>query len=485
VYMIEVPSGKPLLANEASFNLLGRGILPDAHSSTITKVYNLYKTGTDIPYPNEELPLVVAMSGVSKHVDDMEVMKPDGTRTALEVHGSPIIDDKGNIWASLVSFQDITERIKKEKELRESEERFSRAINFAPFPIMIHAENGRVLAISQGWTDSSGYTLDDIPTINEWTERAYGQHQQNVKEYIDTLYKIEGSKDEGEYSIICKDSTERIWSFSSAFLGDFDNVGRVVISMAKDITVLKKAEDALKEGEKVLLQLNTDKDRFISILGHDLKNPFNSVLGFSEILIDEIDSLNKDKIKDYAKNINKSANIINSLLEDILMWARTQQGSLPFKPKNLNLTDVCNDVLITLNPIADEKSIAIDCSGADHQNVFADSDMLKTILRNLVSNAIKFTNQGGTINISAEQTSEVVTILVSDNGIGIAHDDLAKLFDISEVHTTEGTANEKGTGFGLLLCKEFVEKHGGKIWVESELGKGTAFKFTMPITIDR
>ena len=242
VYMIEVPSGKPLLANEASFNLLGRGILPEAHSSTITKVYDLYKTGTDIPYPNEDLPLVVAMSGVSKHVDDMDVMKPDGTRTALEVFGSPIRDEKGNIWASLVSFQDITERKKKRIAIRESEEKFSRAVQFAPFPIMIHAENGKVLAISQGWTDSSGYTLDDIPTIEEWTEHAYGFRKQVVQKDIDALYNMKGSKNEGKYTIICKDSTERIWDFSSAFLGKFGSDGRVVISMAKDVTERNQAE---------------------------------------------------------------------------------------------------------------------------------------------------------------------------------------------------------------------------------------------------
>ena len=237
----------------------------------------------------------------------------------------------------------------------------------------------------------------------------------------------------------------------------------------------------IKENEKKLLQLNADKDRFISILGHDLKNPFNNILGFSEILTDEIDSLNKDEIKEIAGNINKSAQITNNLLEDILMWARTQQGNIPFKPQNLSFSDICKNILEILNPNANAKNIAINYSTADHINVFADVDMLKTVLRNLVSNAIKFTNNGGAININAKQIDSNVTISVSDNGIGIAPDDLAKLFDISEVLTTKGTAGETGTGLGLLLCKEFVEKHGGKIWVESEVGKGSDFKFTLPI----
>jgi signal transduction histidine kinase len=135
-----------------------------------------------------------------------------------------------------------------------------------------------------------------------------------------------------------------------------------------------------------------------------------------------------------------------------------------------------------LNPNAEAKNITISYMTTDCINIFADKDMLLTVLRNLVSNAIKFTNKNGTINIYAEENSENVTISVSDNGIGISSDKLSKLFDISEVLTIKGTAGESGTGLGLLLCKEFVEKHSGKIWIESEVGKGSDFKFTLPIS---
>ncbi len=237
----------------------------------------------------------------------------------------------------------------------------------------------------------------------------------------------------------------------------------------------------VEKSEIRLHQLNADKDRFISILGHDLKNPFNNILGFSEVLTNEIDSLNKDEINDIAKNIYKSAQITNKLLEDILTWARTQQGKIPFNPQILNLTDICKNVVDVLKPNADAKNITINYSAPDWTNIFSDIDMVKTVLRNLVSNAIKFTNNGGAININAEENPGFVTISVTDNGIGIAPGDLAKLFDISEVITTKGTAKETGTGLGLLLCKDFVEKHGGKIWLESEVGKGSDFKFTLPI----
>ena len=247
-----------------------------------------------------------------------------------------------------------------------------------------------------------------------------------------------------------------------------------------DITGHKKAELALKDSEEKLRQLNLDKDLFISILAHDLKSPFNALLGLSEILTEDLRKLDIDEIENIAKDINKSAQNSFNLLDDLLMWARTQQSNIPFQPQNLSFADICKNILENFNPNADAKNIALDYSKVDHLTVFADIDMLKTVLRNLVSNAIKFTNTGGTIKINAEENSESVTISVSDNGVGIAPDDLTKLFDISQVLSTKGTAKETGTGLGLLLCKEFVEKHGGKIWVKSEEGKGSKFKFTLP-----
>jgi signal transduction histidine kinase len=163
------------------------------------------------------------------------------------------------------------------------------------------------------------------------------------------------------------------------------------------------------------------------------------------------------------------------------MWAKTQSGKIPFEPQKLSFKDICKDILGNLRPIAEAKGIKINYVSDNEIIIFADIDMLKAILRNLISNAIKFTDNGGTININAEQTHPNITISVSDNGIGIPRDNLFKLFDISQIQTTTGTANEKGTGLGLVLCRQFIEKHGGKIWVVSEDGKGSEFKFTLPI----
>ncbi|MCK4919559.1 MAG: PAS domain-containing protein, partial [Bacteroidales bacterium] len=195
-----------------------------------------------------------------------------------------------------------------------------------------------------------------------------------------------------------------------------------ILGIARNITDKTKAELIIQQQNEELKKLNIDKDRFISILGHDLRSPFNNLLGLSELLTKNIHYYDIDKIEKLANGINISARNTCNLMDDLLMWTSSQQGSIVFKPQNLSLTDICNDVLITLNPTADAKKIVINCLAEDNFNVFADADMLKTILRNLVSNAIKFTNNDGTININAEQNSENVTILISDNGIGISPD---------------------------------------------------------------
>jgi PAS domain S-box-containing protein len=336
---------------------------------------------------------------------------------------------------------------------------------------------------------------EEFVVTNPAAERIFGVGKgellgKNLKDFLSedqylailnqTKTRKEGQESTYEFELTRPDGAKR--SVFIIAVPQFDDNNKFIGThgIFRDITEQKQAELVLKESEIKLRQLNIDKDRFISILGHDLKNPFNNILGFSEILTDEIESLKKEEIKDIAKNINKSAQVTNNLLEEILLWARTQQGKIPFKPQILSFRDICKNILELLKPNAIAKNILINYSATDHINVFADIDMLKTVLRNLVSNAIKFTNNGGAIKINAEENSGNVIISVLDNGIGISPDNIAKLFDISQVLTTRGTAKETGTGLGLLLCKEFVEKHGGKIWVESTVDKGSTFYFTVP-----
>jgi signal transduction histidine kinase len=236
----------------------------------------------------------------------------------------------------------------------------------------------------------------------------------------------------------------------------------------------------LTQSNKELLKLNTDKDLFLSVLSHDLKSPFNALLGFSKLLLENIYEYDIETIKNHASTINKSAENTYNLLEDLLIWTQSQSGNLPYKPKVWSFNTIYFEILDMLNQNAKEKNITINHYFTEELSIFADNNMLKAVLRNLISNSIKFTNPNGTINIYAKQNPENVTITVSDNGVGIKLEDLRKLFDVSHFKSTIGTNQEKGTGIGLLICKEFIEKHGGKIWVESEVGKGSDFKFTLP-----
>lgn len=248
-----------------------------------------------------------------------------------------------------------------------------------------------------------------------------------------------------------------------------------VLGVSRDITILKQSEI-------ILLQLNADKDLFISILAHDLRNPFNTILGFSELLLEDIHKQDMKTIEKQIGIIHTISQKTFTLLEDLLLWAKSQSGKLDFKPQMLDFAETCQETIDIIKPNALSKKITVNYSSKGKIPLLADANMLKIVLRNLVSNAIKFTNPGGQIDIRTEQTASTLTVTVSDNGVGIAPGTINSLFDISQKITTAGTSNEKGTGLGLLLCKEFVEKHDGKIWVESVQGKGSDFKFTLPIS---
>jgi signal transduction histidine kinase len=229
-----------------------------------------------------------------------------------------------------------------------------------------------------------------------------------------------------------------------------------------------------------LEKLNADKDRFISILGHDLKNPFTCIFGYTEILMNEFETLDKDSIRKYLGYVNTTAINTYKLLEDLMEWVRAKSDNSPFNPRLNTFSDICTEINEQLEPAATAKNISINYS-ANEVLVYADKDMLKTILRNLCSNAIKFSGRGGEINIGATEDKGQVIISVCDNGIGIRPEDLTKLFDISRHFTTRGTEKESGSGLGLLLCKELVDQHGGQIRAESVVNQGSRFIVSLPL----
>jgi signal transduction histidine kinase/ligand-binding sensor domain-containing protein len=247
---------------------------------------------------------------------------------------------------------------------------------------------------------------------------------------------------------------------------------------------LMSQKEALLEMNNKLYELNASKDKFFSIIAHDLKNPFNTILGLSELLKDEIKSGNLETIDEYSGMIYSSTVQTLRLLENLLEWANSQRGKISFNPIPIKLRELFNEEFSVLNDMARGKNIEFKSSFSDNLTIIADKNMIRTILRNLISNAIKFTHKNGKVEVKAMIINNQVEISVSDSGIGMTKETMAKLFRIDANLSTRGTEDEKGTGLGLFLCKEFVEKHGGKIWVESESGKGSVFKLVLPSAIN-
>lgn len=251
-------------------------------------------------------------------------------------------------------------------------------------------------------------------------------------------------------------------------------------NLIKEKRSLQKALSDLNEANLELKELNATKDKFFSIIAHDLRSPFNSILGFSKLLSDNVLKYTPENIELMAVNIYKSSNNAFELLENLLAWSRIQRKLLIPNLQPLDYRITINSVLELCKPTANSKNIGLELSLDIPVEINADEQMLHSTLRNLIINAIKFTHPLGTVKITTQNKENVVLFIVSDTGIGIDASNLNKLFSVLCELSTPGTSNEKGTGLGLILCKDFVEIQKGTIWVESEVGVGSLFKFTLP-----
>ncbi|GET22474.1 ATP-binding protein [Prolixibacter denitrificans] len=249
----------------------------------------------------------------------------------------------------------------------------------------------------------------------------------------------------------------------------------------RDITERKKAEAEIKRMNEELLISNAEKDKFFSIIAHDLRSPFNSFLGLTQVMAENLQDLTMEEIRKFSLTMRDSVSHLYRLLENLLQWSRMQQGMILFNPEIIPLCSIIIDSLDILAEPAQAKEIEITCAIPNNLEVFADVNVVQTIIRNLVSNAIKFTPRGGKVDITANLLPDrFIEISVADTGIGMDREMLDKLFRLDGKVNREGTEGETSTGLGLILCKEFIEKQGGKLWVESEVGKGSVFYFTLP-----
>lgn len=378
--------------------------------------------------------------------------------------------------------RDITDQKKALDALRQSEEEFRGIFENAPVGIYRTTKEGRILMANDYLLRMLGYDNFEELASRNLEEEGYepGYSRSKFLETIENDGKISGL----ESAWKTRNGKTIVVAESARIVTDKKGNIKYYEGMVVDITEQKAAELKIRESEANLRELNATKDKFFSIIAHDLKNPFNGILGFSDLLLTEARYIDVSEIETYARIINESANQALQLLNNLLQWARAQQGKIAFKPRNILLAEIANSVIaISANAIL-QKQIKVVNMIPQELIISADADMLKTVMLNLLTNAVKFSQNGGTIVINLANAGDEIQVKVKDNGIGISKENIEKLFRIDSGFTMRGTNNEKGTGLGLILCKEFIERHGGRIWVESEEEKGSTFIFTIPEQTD-
>ena len=372
--------------------------------------------------------------------------------------------------------QELAEHKRVEEVLKESEKKYRELVENSPDAIAIHINGEIVLTNKECLRIMAAANEEELigkPAIHfvhpDFRAMVIERIRKSVYERAalplteEKFVRLDGTEVEVEVK------TMPIW---------FENRPAVQL-IIREITERKLAEAEKKLKNENLIKLNATKDKFFSIISHDLKSPFNTIVGFSELLLEQVREKDYDGMEKYAEIILQSSGRAMDLLANLMEWSRSQTGRMDFNPEYFELVSLLDEVTLLFDDIAGQKSLSITKALPPNAPVYADKAMISTVIRNLISNSIKFTMPGGKIIILAEEKQHEVTVSVSDTGVGIPKDMIVKLFRIDENFSTPGTQNEKGTGLGLILCKEFIEKHGGKIWAESEEGKGSTFNFTI------
>ncbi len=378
-----------------------------------------------------------------------------------------LIEQDEQISSKTIEIREKSEDIIK---INQELEKISIAVNNTDNAILILNPKGEIEWINDGYTRLYGFTFDELikQKGNIITESNYNP---KMNEIFNTVLAEKKSQNY-ETNVSLNNIDFRIHTTLTPVLNDKNEVERL-IAIDSDVTKQREVENELQK-------LLVTKDKFFSIIAHDLKNPFNSLIGLSQLLVQGFDRMSTEKIKYFHKNLHQISKTGYELLINLLEWSRSQRGTIPYSPDKQDLNILTEETFTLYNSKAQEKEISLINNIGLDSFVFADKNMLKTIFRNLVSNSLKFTDRGGAIEITAESANEFVKISVRDTGVGISDENIKKLFKLDKSYSTSGTEEESGTGLGLILCQEFVEKHNGKIIVESKVGFGSKFIFTLP-----
>jgi len=396
--------------------------------------------------------------------------------TFASVNAHLSIGDKGQISGVEGTIRDLTERKQAEELLRRSETMYRNLIATMPDGVYRSTHDGQFVEVNPAMVKMLGYETQEELMAIDIKSQLYFAPEDRESLVLDT--ELVGL----DVFPMKKKDGSTVWIEDHGWYIKDDN-GKILFheGILRDVTERKMIELQLQQYSKELQELNATKDKFFSIIAHDLKNPFNSIMGLSEILKHEAKHIDIETIEQYADLIYTTSNNTYRLLENLLSWALMQQGKIPFIRKSLIFKEMVNEVFELFEVNAQNKNISLFNMIDENLIIHADVNMIKTVIRNLVSNAIKYTSSEGIIEVSAILEGVYIQVTVKDNGTGIKEENINKLFWTGSNFTHRGTENESGTGLGLILCKEFIEKHQGTIWVESEIGKGSEFKFILPV----
>lgn len=407
---------------------------------------------------------------------EFKIKRPSDGRI-LDIHSIAEYDRINNIIYGVI--HNITEQKRTEEKLRESEEKLLALISAANVGVTLTDKTGKFLLYSDWWLKNLGYNEQEIGCLTN-VELTHPDDRGKSEQWLQKIFNKEIDNYRIEKRFIRKDGSVFWGDLAVSAFRDKNNNVINVIGVVTDITERINTAAEIKQKNDQLHKINSEKDKFFSIIAHDLRSPFNGFLGLTELMVTDLHNMTLDDINKIAGDLNKSSKNLYRLLTNLLEWSTMQGGSVTFKPESLSLKHITDDSLKIFVEAAKRKKIEIEEHIDEDIIVNADKSMLETIIRNLVSNAIKFSDAGGRVNISASKTNGSIAISVVDNGIGMSKELVDDLFKIDKQTTRKGTENEPSTGLGLLLCKEFAEKHGGKISVESETGKGSKFTIFLP-----
>lgn len=414
-------------------------------------------------------------------IDNIAFRHASGNLIHGKVQANSFMDDPSGQVLYRLTVSDITMEKEALEELEKSEKRFKGIFEQATAGIAMALPSGIITEVNPKFCDIMGYSRNELLNlnVNQLThpdDQQYGftgVNQISDKKYVSAQFEKRYIHKKGHI----------IWAnVSLNWINDSNSNVSYGIAVVEDITRRKKNEQILVNSEKELRELNAMKDKLFSIISHDLKNPMNTIINFSKLINRNFETYDQEKIKKFNRFIHDSAASIHVLLENLLIWSHNQRQKPTLKAEQINVHAICNHALQLFTSMASQKHLQLQNSISPESTCFADKEMISTVIRNLVGNAIKFTNNNGRIAINATQDDDVLVVSVSDTGVGMDSETLENLFHPGPSLSTEGTAGETGNGLGLLICKEFIEKNNGKLWVESEPGKGTIFYFSLPIS---